>query len=55
MILDALNALARLGKSRIVGIADLPPKDRDDHEDEEDDEDDEKEDEPAVIREPDEC
>jgi hypothetical protein len=56
VISNTLNALARLGKSRTVRVADLPPKDRDDHDNEEDDEDDETEDEePAVVREPDEC
>jgi hypothetical protein len=56
MMLNTLNALARLGKSRIVRVVDLPPKDRDDDDDEEGDEDDETEDEePGAIREPDEC
>jgi hypothetical protein len=42
--------------SSLVPIMDLPPKDpEDDDENEEDDEDDGEEDEPAVIREPDEC
>ena len=43
--------------SSIVPITDLPPKDPEDDEDEneEDDEDDGEEEEPAVIREPDEC
>jgi hypothetical protein len=43
--------------SSLVPITDLPPKDPEDDEDEneEDDEDDGEEEEPAVIREPDEC
>jgi hypothetical protein len=43
--------------SSLVPIMDLPPKDPEDHEDEneEDDEDGGEEEEPAVIREPDEC
>jgi len=60
VILITLNDPARLEKSRFVRIVDLPPKDPydddDDDENKEDDEDnDEKDDEPAVIREPDEC
>jgi len=58
MILGMLTDLARLENSRIVRIIDLPPKDPydDDDENEEDDEDnDKKDDEPAVVREPDEC
>ena len=47
---------AWLTDSSLVTIMDLPPKDpEDDDENEEDDEDDGKEEEPAVIREPDEC
>jgi hypothetical protein len=43
--------------SSLVPIMDLPPKDPEDDEDEneDDDEDDGEEEEPAVIREPDEC
>jgi hypothetical protein len=43
--------------SSLVTIMDLPPKDPEDDEDEneDDDEDDGEEEEPAVIREPDEC
>jgi len=43
--------------SSLVAIMDLPPKDPEDNEDEneEGDEDDGEEEEPAVIREPDEC
>jgi hypothetical protein len=43
--------------SSLVAIMDLPPKDPEDDEDEneEGDEDDGEEEEPAVIREPDEC
>jgi hypothetical protein len=46
-----------LADSSLVPIMDLPPKDPEDDEDEneEDDEDDGEEEEPGVIREPDEC
>jgi hypothetical protein len=60
MISSRLNDLARVEKSRIVCVVELPPKDPydDDDENQEDDEEEdngEEDDEPAVIREPDEC
>jgi len=57
MILGTLNSSACLDETRIVTVVELPPKDPHDDDDNKEDEedDDEIDDEPAVIREPDEC
>lgn len=57
MILSVQQKVSAWFDSSLVPIMDLPPKDPEDHEDEneEDDEDGGEEEEPAVIREPDEC
>ena len=58
MILGTLNSSACLDETRIVTVAELPPKDPhddDDNDEDEEDDDDEEDEKPAVIREPDEC
>ncbi len=56
MILGTPNSFACLDETSFVTVVELPPKDPNDNdEDEEDEDEDEEHEEPAVIREPDEC